>query len=329
MPRARHTRTQPPAAPDTSTVAPAAVSGTGHPALPATSLWRVRAVLPDHPGALARLAETCSASGVNVLGLEVLPDVDEVTDELVLAVPSSWGVPDVVRLVVESGAGPVRVGPAPSSVMTDQVVRYLRAVAELLDRPGGASRVVAGLLGARLTGGPPPTDARRAEPHHLELSVQGETIALVREAPFTPGERARAEAVVELAERLAESVSPADPEPESESAAPELRRHADLVVAEVDDRKVGEARLTTSGVHVGVRVYVHPAWRRRGIGGQLLREVAAMAVDRGITELDVRLDAHDLGGLRLVLASGLCGSISCDGEETRTRLVLRRAGNVA
>ena len=298
-----------------------------HPALPVTTLWRVRAVLPDHPGALARLAETCAARDVNVLGLEVLPDVETVTDELVLAVPSSWGFTEVVGLVVDSGATPALVGHAPESTLTDQVVRHLQGIAQLAGRPEATARVVAELLEARPVGDPAAGDGRRAEQHHLELSVAGETIGLVREAPFTPGERARADAVVDLAERLAESATPADPEPQS--AAPGLRRHADVVVAEVDDRKVGEARLTESGAGRGVRVYVHPAWRRRGIGGQLLREAAAMAVDRGITELDVRLDAHDLAGLRLVLASGLCGSISCDGEETRTRLVLGRRGIVA
>lgn len=302
----------------------AGTSGTQHPVLPATTLWRVRAVLPDHPGALARLAETCGDRGVNVLGLEVLPDVDVVTDELVLAVPSSWDLSEVIRLIEDSGAVPALVGLAPASALTDQVVRHLRGVAQLVGRPQRAAQVVADLLDARLTVGSGAADARRAERHHLALSVEGETIDLVREAPFTPGERARAEAVVELAEGLAESARSADPEPQS--SVPVLRRHADLVVAEVDDRKVGEARLTRSGSTSCVRVYVHPAWRRRGIGEQLLREVAAMAVGRGITELDVRLDAHDLAGLRLVLASGLCGSISCDGEVTRTRLVLRRSG---
>ena len=95
-------------------------------------------------------------------------------------------------------------------------------------------------------------------------------------------------------------------------------------MAEIDDRRVGEARLVPVGRGWGVRIYVHPAWRRRGLGLQLLESAGALAAARGVHELDVRLDAHDLAGLRLVLASGLCGSISCDGGETRTRLVLPR-----
>lgn len=103
---------------------------------------------------------------------------------------------------------------------------------------------------------------------------------------------------------------------------PRLRRHADTVVAEVDDLKVGEARLLRTGASWGARVYVHPAWRRQGLGLGLLRAVADLAADAGAEGLDVRLDAQDLAGLRLVLASGMCGAISCDGGETRTHLVL-------
>lgn len=114
------------------------------------------------------------------------------------------------------------------------------------------------------------------------------------------------------------------PPTEQDAPVPELRLHADLVIAEVDNRKVGEAKLVAMPHGWGVRVYVHPAWRRRGLGSRLLREVTEVATDRGIAELDVRLDEHDLVGLRLVLASGLCGSLSCDAGETRTRLVLHR-----
>jgi GNAT superfamily N-acetyltransferase len=112
--------------------------------------------------------------------------------------------------------------------------------------------------------------------------------------------------------------------PTSPDAVPELRLHADVVIAEVEGRKIGEGKLVPMPHGWGVRVYVHPAFRRRGLGGRLLAGVTEMATDRGISELDVRLDAQDLVGLRLVLASGLCGSVSCDAGETRARLVLHR-----
>lgn len=130
-------------------------------------------------------------------------------------------------------------------------------------------------------------------------------MCLVPDGPFTP---------------------PEPPVAQAEPRVPQLRTHADAVIAEVDDRKVGESRLVPAAHGWGVRVYVHPAWRRRGLGLQLLRGVIDVAVERGIGALDVRLDAQDLVGLRLVLASGLCGSISCDGGVTRTRLVLPLRG---
>ena len=298
----------------------------------ATTLWRVRVVLPDRPGALARLAQTCGSRSVNILGMEVLPDVGVVTDELILAVPSGWGVAEVVDLVEDAGGRPNLVGPAPTSTLADQVVRHLDGIRALAERPMPSSQVLADLLDAEVAADRPRDQdhPRRAGCHRLTLSVGGETIALVREAPFTPTEQARAEAVVELAERLTVSVGPPEPpvarqpEPEAEARVPSLRVHADRVIAEVEDRMVGEASLVGDRNGSRVRVYVHPAWRRRGIGLLLLREVTAVAVDRGLHELDVRLDAHDLAGLRLVLASGLCGAISCDGDETRTRLVLPR-----
>jgi len=43
-------------------------------------LWRVRTTLPDRPGALAMLAATCGEAGVNILGLQIYPRVESVTD---------------------------------------------------------------------------------------------------------------------------------------------------------------------------------------------------------------------------------------------------------
>ena len=66
-------------------------------------LWRVRATLPDRPGALALLAAECGRSEVNILGFQVFPGVDLVTDELVLDSPEGWTVDDVAALVARSG----------------------------------------------------------------------------------------------------------------------------------------------------------------------------------------------------------------------------------
>ncbi|MDR7313766.1 UTP:GlnB (protein PII) uridylyltransferase, partial [Nocardioides luteus] len=47
-------------------------------------LWRVRATLPDRPGALAALAQRCGEAGVNILGMQIFPGLEQVTDEFVL-----------------------------------------------------------------------------------------------------------------------------------------------------------------------------------------------------------------------------------------------------
>ena len=57
-----------------------------------TALWRVRTTLNDRPGALARLAGVCGGAGVNILALQIFPDVGSVTDELVLSTPGDWTV---------------------------------------------------------------------------------------------------------------------------------------------------------------------------------------------------------------------------------------------
>ena len=44
-------------------------------------LWRVRTTLPDRPGTLALLAEQCGLAEVNILGLQIFPGVEAVTDD--------------------------------------------------------------------------------------------------------------------------------------------------------------------------------------------------------------------------------------------------------
>ena len=66
-------------------------------------LWRVRTTLPDRPGSLAVLAQSCGEAGVNILGLQIFPGIDAVTDELVLRTPEGWGLPEIAELVERSG----------------------------------------------------------------------------------------------------------------------------------------------------------------------------------------------------------------------------------
>ncbi len=284
-----------------------------------TTLWRVRTTLTDRPGALARLAGACGEAGVNILALQIFPDVGSVTDELVLSTPGDWTVRRVQELVLQAGAepslGPPQVTAAPPSSLTDQPVRHLHAVARLVEEPDRLGEVAAALFEGRV--------ARAAGPAHdgaLDLRLGERRVRLVRESPFTPTERARA-AVLEL---VADQVraGAATPDPSAGTGVPVVRAERDRVVAEVEGHVVGKAVLTSEPEGTGVRVHVVPAWRGRGLGARLLREACAVGRTRGESALVARVPAHDVAALRLLLGSGLCGRIRSDGGETVARLVI-------
>jgi GNAT superfamily N-acetyltransferase len=284
-----------------------------------TTLWRVRTVLTDRPGALARLAGTCGEAGVNILALQIFPDVGSVTDELVLSTPSDWTVRRVQELMLEAGAdsskGAPQVSQAPPSSLTDQPVRHLHAVARLVEEPDRLGEVAAALFEGRVA-----TAAGPAHDGALDLRTSGRPVRIVRDAPFTATERARASVLEMVAELVREGASV--PDPTTGTGVPVVRVEHDRVLAEVDGHVVGKALLTREPEGAGVRVHVVPAWRGRGLGARLLREVCALGRTRGESALVARVPAHDVAALRLLLGSGLCGRIRSDGGETVARLVV-------
>ena len=188
-------------------------------------LWRVRTTLADRPGALARMAQCCGDRGVNILGLQIFPDVGGVTDEVVLATPEGWDAEAVTTLVREAGGREVAVAPASDHALVDAPVRYLQAVRALHAAQVPASEVLAHLLDAEVA--TESDGAGTAAGDGLVLDVGGEQIVLRRATPFTPTEMARATAVAELADAMA-------------GAAPESVRlprggSVEVRAAEVDD----------------------------------------------------------------------------------------------
>jgi GNAT superfamily N-acetyltransferase len=280
-----------------------------------TILWRVRTTLTDRPGALARLAGACGEAGVNILALQIFPDVGSVTDELVLSTPGDWTVRRVQGLVLEAGAESPQVTHAPPSSLTDQPVRHLHAVARLVEEPDRLGDVAAALFEGRVaqSGGPTHDGA-------LDLRLGGLTVRIVREAPFTATERARAAVLEMVADQVRAGASA--PDPTTGTGVPVVRVEHDKVLAEVEGHVVGKAVLTREPEGTGVRVHVVPAWRGRGLGARLLREACALGRTRGESALVARVPAHDVAALRLLLGSGLCGRIRSDGGETVARLVV-------
>src|SRR4051812_12085672 len=148
---------------------------------PARMLWRVRTTLPDRPGTLALLAEQCGLADINILSLQIFPDVDAVTDELVLRAPEEWGPERLVALVEASGGTAVRVLPCTEAALTDQPTRYVQAAREIVERPSIFPEVVARLFDAEAE---PTGDAGDAD-DAMELTVADVVVQVSRATAFT------------------------------------------------------------------------------------------------------------------------------------------------
>jgi maleate cis-trans isomerase len=161
-----------------------------------TSLHKIRVRLPDEPGALARLSEAVAGAGGNILSLAVHGyDSSSVVDELyVIANPpiASGQLADVVT----AGTGaPVHAMPADPHDLVDTPTRALELAVQAREHPDGLPQALRALVHAdRVHGTTRPPDA---DDHQLALpaaSGLGWLVATRRWAPFTPTERARAEA---------------------------------------------------------------------------------------------------------------------------------------
>ena len=292
-------------------------------------LWRVRTTLDDRPGALAELTTACGAAGVNILGLQVFPGVDRVTDELVLRTPGDWELADLADLVERSGGTRVSVLPCTEAALADQPTRYVLAARSILTEPATFPDVVAQLFDAEAD-----RDAAGLSPlmDGMDLEIGDVVVQLRRTAPFTAAEHARGRALAELvADVLAAAAATPAPGPQDLSADQEP-------VLEVHE---GEVRAVVAGVVVGqaswavddegawhVELAVDPAWRRRRIGSRLLLETARAARTSEADEIVVRTAADNPAVLPLVLGTGLRGRIRMGSDDLTVRIPVRRLATV-
>jgi len=291
-------------------------------------LWRVRTTLEDRPGALAELTTACGAAGVNILGLQVFPGVDRVTDELVLRTPDGWELADLADLVERSGGTRVSVLPCTEAALADQPTRYVLAARSILAEPAGFPDVVAQLFDAEAdpdgTGLSPVMDG-------MDLEVGDVVVQLRRTAPFTAAEHARGRALAELVADVlaaAASTAPGSPDPTT-AEEPVLEVHADHVRAVVAGVVVGQATWVVDDEHAWhVDLAVDPAWRRRRIGSRLLLETARAARTSDAGELVVRTAADNPAVLPLVLGTGLRGRIRMGSDDLTVRIPVRRLTSV-
>jgi ribosomal protein S18 acetylase RimI-like enzyme len=288
-------------------------------------LWRARLRLPDRPGALATLASECGVAGVNILGLQVFPGIDAVTDELVLEVPPGWGGADIADLVERAGAESVVSHPCTEAALVDQPARYVAAARTILAHPARFPEVVARLFDAEAE---PLEDG--VDHDSMELTVGDVSVQVHRRAPFTASEHARgaglAELVTDVLDRGREAVAAAPPDRRlGTGTTPEVVASSHEVSARVEGTTIGRAVLAEM-VSPGARhlhLEVAPAWRRRGIGSRLLLEAARAAAVLGDDELVLVTGADNQAVLPMVLGSGLRGRIRMSGDVLTVRVPLR------
>lgn len=288
-------------------------------------LWRVRTTLDDRPGALAVLTTACGSAGVNILGLQVFPGLDRVTDELVLRAPDDWDLARLAGLVERAGGTRVSVLPCTEAALSDQPIRYVLAARSILSEPASFPDVVAKLFDAE-------TDTAGADlaavMDGMDLEIGDVVVQLRRTAPFTAAEHARGTALAELvADVLAAAVA-------TETPAPQALSEGHDPTFEVGE---GEVRAVVAGVVVGratwlvdaerawhVELGVDPAWRRRSIGSRLLLETARAARSSEADEIVVRTAADNPAVLPLVLGTGLRGRIRMGSDDLTVRIPVRR-----
>lgn len=232
-------------------------------------LFRVRTSLRDRPGALATLAASCGEAGLNILGLQIFPDLGTVTDELVLSAPDSWTAREVAELVGGAGGDEVSVEPCTTHDLIDQPTRWLGAATELVAGADPA-RLLEGLLG----------------PHPERWSAT---------------EHSRAAALEALARAVA--AGPVTPEPEQSGPVHYAETPAG-VEAWIGRHVVGRSRLTGEAEQELV-IEVDPSWRRLGIGSALLHRSCALAARRGASEVVLLAPARDEGFVTMVCGTGM------------------------
>ncbi len=295
-------------------------------------LWRVRTTLPDRPGALAVLARTCGEAGVNILGLQIFPGVEGVTDELVLRAPSDWGLAEIAELIEASGGQSVSGAQCTEHALVDQPTRYVQAARTILAHPERFPEIVATLFDAEAD----PVEGVLAPVQDvMEMTVGEIAVQVRRTAPFTPTEHARGAAMADMVtDVLARSSAAADhlmPTPGRRVGA---GTHPDYVVGDdgvsafVDGTVVGLAmiRPATDDAESGARVVslrVDPVWQRRGIGTRLLNDVARLGAGLGLQEIVLSTRADNQAVLPMVLAAGLRGRIRMAADVLTVRIPVR------
>jgi methylglyoxal synthase len=168
----------------------------------AVRLWNIRAAVEDVPGRLAVLAASLARRAVNILSVQVHLTPDGPVDELLVAASPVLSAGDLSGAVVDGGGRAPRVTPADAHTLVDAPTRALSLATRLIRSPDELAAVLASLLpGAQLVWRAEEPEGHEDDSAQLWLAdPTGGGYLLTRPAmPFTPAERARAFAMVDIA----------------------------------------------------------------------------------------------------------------------------------
>jgi GNAT superfamily N-acetyltransferase len=250
--------------------------------------FRVRASLTDRPGALAMLATRCGDGGLNILGLQIFANLGHVTDEMVIDAPDNWTARAVAELVSGAGGDEVSVEPCTTHDLIDQPTRWLAAARDVVADPTLIQARLEELLG----------------PHPEKWSAI---------------EHSRAAALRAMAEPGGES---AGEQADLASTAPvEYAETASGVVARTGGHMVGGAAFALNEGRE-LTIEVAPAWRRLGIGTNLLTRAASQAAASGAVEIVLLAPSEDMGFVTMLDRVGLRARIKVSDGLLRARIVV-------
>lgn len=309
-------------------------------------LWRVRTTLPDRPGGLAELARACGEAQVNIVGLQVFPTGDGVTDELVVSAPPGWTDVMVAELFTTAGGTAVAATRTDVAVPDDVPTRYLRGVHEVLDE----DRDVVEVLHELLETGPPDVADYAGHDELVLHRRNGTELRISRAVAFTDVERARAQAFVSVVGDAGADVPAIVPS--ARDTAPVVRQatltdieavsalhercsvdtlyeryqvplkmpmttrmarrlvapdHGIALLVQVGADVVGHGVLEHVDDMWTFQMIIEDSWQQHGLGGRLMTAAAARATQEGAARLTfVTAGSND----RLLKAVGRAGFVA-------------------
>lgn len=157
-------------------------------------MWRVRTTLADRPGILAEVADACGRREINIVSMQVFVTAPDVVDEFVVSAPDGITDVQVADTFTAAGGASVTVTRADQDAVSDPTTRYLTGVHQVIEDGRDVVEVLHELLAVE-----PPDVADYTGHDVLDLARRdGSVLRVSRAVPFTPVERARAQALLSL-----------------------------------------------------------------------------------------------------------------------------------